>query len=47
LANHAGLAPNLPAYGLIALYIAGMAIISFQAVQGLKEYANKSAAEDV
>jgi MFS family permease len=47
LANHAGLAPNLPAYGLIALYIAGMALISFLATLGLKEYARKSAAEDV
>jgi MFS family permease len=47
LANHAGLAPSLPPYGLIALYIIGMAVISFLAVLGLKEYANKSAAGDV
>jgi len=47
LANHARLAPALPTYGLISLYIAVMALISFLAVLGLKEYANKAAAEDV
>jgi MFS family permease len=47
LANHAHLAPGLPAYGLIALYIAAMALISFLAVLGLGEYARRAAAEDV
>lgn len=47
LANHATLAPSLPSYGLIALYIAAMALVSLLAVLGLKEYANKAAADDV
>lgn len=47
LAKHAQLAPGLPSYGLIALYIAGMALVSLLAVRGLKEYAQKAAAEDV
>ncbi len=46
LASHAALAPNLPPYGLIAIYIMVMALISFLAVLGLKEYANKEAAQD-
>jgi MFS family permease len=47
LANHAHLAPGLPAYGLIALYIAVMALISFLAVLGLGEFARRAAVEDV
>jgi len=46
-ANHQHLAPGLPDYGLIALYIIGMCVISFVSIFGLKEYARKEAAQDV
>lgn len=47
LANYKSFAPGLPSYALIAFYIMGMCVISFLAVLGLREYANKAAAADI
>src|SRR5579875_1253901 len=46
LANHTHLVPGIPASMLIAIYLAGMSLVSLFAVLFLKEYSGKAPAQD-